>query len=95
MGILPNKGYQVSFACYTSRPNTLNLLTSIFNVAIMAMLLENPMLSSHAHSLIYFYWHLVASYSDLVRKLLKHILKVYNDVGVLTIQILIASGTAL
>ena len=29
-----------------------------------------PKLAMHAHSLIYFYWHLVGRYSDLVIKLL-------------------------
>ena len=38
--------------------------------------------------------YLVATYSKVVRELLKHMLKVY-DVGVLAIQLLIASGTAL
>ena len=70
----PSKSYQAYFTCYTSWPNTLNLLTTTFNVATMVILFERltlkPKPTIHAHSLIYFYWHLVARYSDLLRKLL-------------------------
>ena len=63
--------YQVFFAHYVS------YVAQHFNVATMAMLFERSILKPKPVD-IFLLISCIASYTNLVKKLLKHMLKVYN-----------------